>query len=365
MGVETEVKKEGIKIISKLDTLTVNSIARNITNILCSTYPEQNLDCNDLFISISRLNMYIAEMPNDNSKAKYYHKNSSLYFDKNVDFNHLDKCIVHECIHVIQSKKDIKNNVVQLGLCDFSRSNFPGMALNEAVVQLMAEKCVNSKPDSVKYFGIDISTTSPDYYPLECTLANQMSYITGESVMYDSALYGNTNFKDTFTYLTNNKAYSKIEKNIDKIMNLEDDLQVLNYRLENSEVSNNAVFKLAAKISSTKKTISNLFINTQNLIITSYFNQYYTNLSSSHDIENFRNKLYNFKNYIGVTDDYTFYNEYYLKMMALLEEKYETLNNPSVDLTVYKPSAFNLFINKISKLFGKNKTNEINNKINI
>ena len=70
MSINSILKKEGIEIISTLNTLEINKIASKIAEMLCSTFPEHNLNQSDLFISISRLNMYIAKMPSDSAKAK-------------------------------------------------------------------------------------------------------------------------------------------------------------------------------------------------------------------------------------------------------------------------------------------------------
>ncbi len=64
MSIKKVLKKEGIEIVSALDTLTVNSLARNIANSLFLSFPTLGLNVNELFISLSRLNMYFAKLPN-------------------------------------------------------------------------------------------------------------------------------------------------------------------------------------------------------------------------------------------------------------------------------------------------------------
>ena len=82
MSIHSVLKKEGIKIVAEIDALTINTIARKIADILSNSFPEQTLDRTDLFISISRLKMYRAEMPVGLSDAKYYYKNNSIYLIK-------------------------------------------------------------------------------------------------------------------------------------------------------------------------------------------------------------------------------------------------------------------------------------------
>ena len=57
MSIESDLKKDGIEVIQQLDTLTVNTLARNIASKLCNTFPNFGLDESKLFIKLSRLNM--------------------------------------------------------------------------------------------------------------------------------------------------------------------------------------------------------------------------------------------------------------------------------------------------------------------
>ena len=107
------LKKDGIEVIKKLDTLKVNSIARNISIRFCETFPNFNLNQNDLFIKLSRLDMYIAKMPEGMAEANYFYKNTSIYFNEHIDDNDLEEFSIHECIHYIQEVKD-KNNLFYL-----------------------------------------------------------------------------------------------------------------------------------------------------------------------------------------------------------------------------------------------------------
>ena len=102
MSINSTLKKEGIKVIGQLNTLEINKIASNISEIISKAFPEHNINQSDLFISIARLNMYIAEMPND-AMAKYFYKNNSIYFSKNMNLDDINSLAVHECIHFIQA----------------------------------------------------------------------------------------------------------------------------------------------------------------------------------------------------------------------------------------------------------------------
>ena len=81
MSIESDLKKDGIRVISKLDTLVVNNIARNIARKIVATFPELNFDETNLFIKLSRIDMYTASMPDGMAEANYFYKNSSIYFN--------------------------------------------------------------------------------------------------------------------------------------------------------------------------------------------------------------------------------------------------------------------------------------------
>ena len=218
MNVETELKKDGITVVRKLDTLTVNTIARDIAEKLCKTFPEQNFIFQNLFIALSRIPMYLADIPAGFAEATYFYKNSSMYFRNGLDLENLEKFAVHEFIHYLQEIKDKKGNLVRLGLCDYGDFKICGMGLNEGAVQLMAAKANGSQEEIVKYYGISLPTTSPTYYPLLCNLVKQMAYVTGEDALYDSTFYGSVMFKEKFASLCGINSFLKIQNNLDKIL---------------------------------------------------------------------------------------------------------------------------------------------------
>ena len=134
MGINYLLKKEGLDEIKKLDTLHINQIAKNISEKLCESFPDLHLSQSDLFVSISRLDMYTAKMP-DSASAKYVYNKNAIYFDKNLNLSDINTLAIHECIHFLQELYDNKGKIVRLGLYDLHSK--VGLALNEAAVQLM------------------------------------------------------------------------------------------------------------------------------------------------------------------------------------------------------------------------------------
>lgn len=356
MTIAVELKKEGIQVIRPLDTLTINSIAKTVSEKLVQAFPEQNLNSQELFIKLSRLNMYFAKMPSGLSKAKYYYRNKTIYFDENLDLSSNSTYSIHECLHFLQELRDEKDNLIRLGLCDFTSSRLPGIALNEAAVQLMSSKALQMQADSVKYFDITLPTYSPFHYALECNLIHQMAYITGDYVLYNSTLYSNTSFEDKFIALTNKHAFHKIQKNMDRLMDLEDELSFESSKLENIEDTDKAISKIIFRINDLRNTIGQQFLETQNLILTSYFESYFKQIESIEQIDVYRKKLYSYKDLIGSADNYTFFNDYYIEKMAALENRRMELENAlynkdsEVSLTIVKHNFFTDFFKKLKRL---------------
>jgi len=363
------LKKEGIEVIEKLDAMKVNTIASNVANKLCVAFPEHNLNKSDLFESLARLNMYVAKMPADSSGAKYFYKDSSIYFNETADIDEMSTLAVHECIHCIQELRDSNNTLKKLGL--YTPSSNTGLAINEASVQLMASEANMMYPEAETYYGITINTISPNYYPLQCALLNQIAYFTGTYPLYHSTLCSNDIFKNTLTLKTDKKTYSTISKNFDKLLALENNLNYYASELQYTDKisSIKLIYRL---INETKEDINSLFFKTQNLIMNKCFKNEFNSIRNLKDIKLFNNKLYNYKNIIGFSDDYTYYNEFYRNMMEVVEEKksyiekygeinlFENINTSLmlVDSTKNAFSFISTFISKFKKLLKLNKSAE-------
>lgn len=357
MSIKSDLKKDGIEVIRQLDTLTVNSIAKNVSYKICNSFPNYNLNPNSLFIKLSRLNMYMAKMPNGMAEANYFYKNTSIYFNDKIDMNDIEEFSIHECIHYIQEIKDKRNFLIRMGLCDYTDFKIYGLGLNEAAVQLMSSKIIGIPKDYVKYFGISFETISPSYYPLECCLVNQLAYITGEDVLFESTINSNNNFKDTFSNLTSPQTFMTIQNAIDDILYKEEDIIKLNNKIIDPNTNSKNIDNYQKKIDELKNEITLTFMRTQNLIISSYFDNEFNRISNLEEVENYRRNLYNFKSYLGITDGYTFFDEYYVNKMENLEELYLSIENgtfkkPSIPAVV-KNNRFVEILNRIKNFFNK------------
>ena len=365
MGIESELKKDGIEVIKRLDTLKINSLARNISMKLCETFPNFGLNQDELFIKLSRLDMYIAKMPEGMAEANYFYKNSSIYFNEHIPEEDLEEFAIHECIHHIQEVKDKKKYLIRMGQCDYNEFKIYGLGLNEAAVQLMASKVIGIEKESVKYFGINFSTSSPSYYPLECCLVEQLAYLIGEDVLFESTINSNDNFKNKFAEATSYKTFMAIENALDEILYHEEEIVKLNNKIANIDDRNRKVDNMFKKIQELKDEITLTFMRTQNLIISSYFDSSFNNITNLENLELFRRKLYHFKDYLGSAEGYTFFNDYYIQKMDELEKKYNLLENGGIDTSMIvipkKTSKIMSIFRAIKKLLFRNVEEKENN----
>lgn len=353
MGIKRALKKEGIEVITPMDTLTMNNIAKNIADTLSKNFPELNLDTKYLFMKISRLNMCFAKLPQGIS-AKYFYKNKTIYFACNIEEQNLASVAIHECIHYLQEKCEKNGEIVRLGLCDYTDGNLPGTGINEAAVQLMAAKCTGNKYENEKYFDIEIETNTSTYYPLECALVREMAYVIGEKTLFDSTLNANNKFKEQYISLTSKKDFYTIQKNIDLLVETQEELEELHFNIQEFDTDEYYVKKCTKEIENKKQKIKSLFLDTQKLILTSYFDNAINLAYTPKLIENYRNKLYYFQNLLGHVEGDTFYNDYYIDKMMQLEKRYDVKNTEITDLFVVKQNFITTLIKKIKKLFGFN-----------
>lgn len=371
MNIDYLLKKEGITNIKELNSNQIKTISKDLAIKLCLAFPEHDLDRQALYNSFCGLNMYTATMPKDSSGAKYIANSNSIYFNENIAFTSIPEVAMHECIHFIQEGRLNGRNGF-LGLSSFAS----GLALNEAAVQLMASEANMSNITEEKYFDITIRTISPNYYPLECTLLNEISYFTGTYPLYHSVLNSNDVFKNTFIAKFNKRIYNRIARQLDKLLHLEGELACYISELENSEKVSN-IKELNTIISEQKVNIRKLFFNIQNFIIRNCFSCEFNSINTIDDLKEIKEKLYNFKNIIGTTDGYTFYNDFYRDLMNSLENKKEEILKYGeislfkqectaltiVDQTRERFGFIRTFIRKLKKLFRLNKEsiNDYNN----
>ena len=72
-------------------------------------------------------------------------------------------------------------------------------------------------------------------------------------------------------------------------------------------------------------------------------------MATTADIDEYRVRLYNYKNYIGISENYSDFNEFYINKMMELDNKYESIMN-NTSLAVVDGSKIGKFFRKIRSI---------------
>ena len=350
MSIQKDLKKEGIQIITKLDSLISNDICKNVSRRIIETFPDFDFTQDDLYQKLLELTMYRAKMIEGMSEANYYYKDSSIYFNENIDYADIEEFAIHECIHHLQKVQDENGNLLKLGLCNYNNLKPSALALNEAAVQYTSSLIIGIEPDYEKYYGISLFTPSPSYYPLECSLLNQILFFTGTDSLFKSTLFSNDDFKNKIIELSSEKTYNTIIRLLDEILKHEEKIVILNNKIKLLEDGNSKIDKLNNKIDLIKDKISKLYIKTQNTIIKEFFSSEFDKIQDLEELEHFRRKLYKYSDIIGSIEGYDYYDSFYIEMMNKLEHKCNILENGGTETALYR-KRLNPFIMLLKKLF--------------
>lgn len=355
MSVDKNLEKDGLIVLEQIDTETIINITNSIAQKIVKTFPNFGLDEQEIFGKLFSLKMYKADIPQGTLDASYCYKNSSIYFNYKIENEDLEEFAIHECLHYLQEIKDSKNNLLKLGLADYTGFKPVGNGINEAAVQYIASKIIGVKPDFEKYFDLNLFTPSPSYYPVECALLNEIVFFIGDDILFKSTFFSSDEFKDEVINYTSKKTYKKIVKAFDSILKLEENI----ISLTNKDLNTNENSNIQETIEQYRTNIRDSFINTQNLIIKEFFESIFNSISNLEELEDCRRKLSKFESIIGATEDYNFFKEYSSELMNKLEHKTSILENGGAEtaLSTSTFSVFNIF-SKIKSLLHSKKSLE-------
>lgn len=358
MSIKSDLKKAGIEVISELDAKSVEKIAKNISMKINETFPNLFVSSDDIFYRLMKLKMYKAEMIDGMAEANYFYKNTSIYFNEHISDEDIEEFAIHECIHYLQEKKDINNKLTHMGLCDYTKLKVHGLGLNEAGVQYLSSMIIGIQPDFEKYYNISLYTPSPSYYPLECSLLNEILFFTGTEVLTKSVFFSSNDFKNDIIEKTSIDIFNKLQYNFDKILKYEEHIIKLNFKISLLDNVSSKLSKLFNKVTKYKEKIAKCYINTQNLIIENFFNNEFAKIDTLENLDIFRRKLSDFSNIVGTVDGYEFFENYYSEIMNKLEHKSNILENGGIETALLRNS--NSWIFKIFNKFSKFLSNSSN-----
>ena len=283
MDIARKLEKLGIEYAMPLDKEIVRMLAYNVTEALVNTFPSISDEYNNIFAKLLNCDMYVARVTKQISKVNYIYENNSIYFDDTMNLNILTEQTIHECIHYLQDYRNIKGRLEKIGLCNFEDFSVSGLGLNEAAVQYISAKAVGNMPTILERYGVRVQTISPNYYPFLTNLVEQIIYLMGEEGLVKGTIKGNTKFEDDLL--------NTFEGNTKKIINRFDEMIEINNGL-NAE-------KDIDKSELLQQEIANRYIDTQNLIFSTYFEKICPRLNTVAEIDYYMAKAINYKKVMG------------------------------------------------------------------
>lgn len=334
MNISRDLEKIGIFPKEELRIEEKNRIARDVTEKLCSNLKEL-YDCyNELYMRLFNCDMYYADVHEKFGDVFYYYKNNTIYIDSKKDISNIDSYMIHETIHYLQNfskiNKDKESN--RAGICQFMEFKLFGLGINEAIVQYITAKALENKIHRINNEAITIATNSENYYKYMTSLVGQILLLIGEKEAIESCLNSTENFE--------NKLYNTFEENTDKI--------VKNFDLILEENNKN---------DRDESKIIEIYMQTQELIYTTYFTKICKRLTTIKEVDTEVEKLEDYSNIVGRLLETTIEEDKFKNFKKDMESKFlkkyiEINKNQSRNsLTIVYKNFINNLWNKIISFF--------------
>lgn len=342
MFTEKNLKNLGIEAIEEIEDNNVIEVISQVSTKLVATFPDNNLKYLDIYRTLLSTPMYYAKIAKGMSKVNYYYKNSTIYFSEDTNFNEVDEYIFHECIHKLQEHKDKKGKLTRMGLCEINELSVKATALNEAAIQYITSKSLNIPQKLITVYDITLPCKT-EYYPILTNLISQLAFLLGEETLVDSTINSNEDFKIEIIDNLGEAEYNYIEKNFDEILQTKNNILELQQNFDMNQ-------QIGSQILKNIQNIRTLYLETQNKIFTSYFENLLKRVESLEEISILRKKLYSYRSLIGTTTGYDFFNSYCTDLDKRARDKIEEIKTKT-SLVVIRENKFLNMLKKIKRLF--------------
>ena len=360
LKIEKKLKKIGIKETKEFKKEEKRIVACNVTNSLIVAFSILKNDEQQILDKIQNANMFWAQTEKNLPKVNYFYENHKIYFNESIDINKTNDAMIHEIIHFLQDVRKKNGKLDKIGLCNFNELSLHGLGINEGAVQYISSKAVNKNIQTINKNEIILRTISPEYYPILTNLMEQIVFLIGENELVKAIILNDDEFEELF--------FNTFEENAQTIINQFD--EIINYNVKNNfikrgytEKSSNEkkVTRNYFKKNNTSKNkieeLKGMYIETQDLIMRTYFEKQYKLIETEEDVQKLSAKLDKYIEFTGkvkVNDYYynnsenyksNFMNKLDLKLIKLHEQRNK------MALTVVYGSRINKLIKKIKALF--------------
>ena len=308
MSKQIKHKLHGISNVTEISAKDRHTISKKAVDLIYPVVSEFNISKEMLFNSLGKSNMYLADF-DDLSMGKYDYTTNSIYFSNDLDITNLDSSVIHEILHFFQAELTEDNFLIRMGLFKPSKLFRPekGLGLNEASVQYIASTIVKEVPDHVKYYELELTTPSSNYYPIETAIIRQMCFFTGTYPLFFSTLFSTDLFEKTFKTITSEENYNYIEEKLTYIVQLQEKLSDIYSTIHTHDQAESKKISVLNNITNLKNKLRETVLDVQKIIYTSAFANELDKIETVQDIVNMKTLISNFENYIiNYEGDYSF-----------------------------------------------------------
>lgn len=301
-------KLHGISNITEISAKDRHTISKKAVDLIYPVVSEFKISKEMLFNSLGKSNMYLADF-DDLSMGKYDYTTNSIYFSNDLNITNLDSSVIHEILHFFQAELTEDNFIIRMGLFKPSKLFRPekGLGLNEASVQYIASTIVKEVPDHVKYYELELTTPSSNYYPIETAIIRQMCFFTGTYPLFFSTLFSTDLFEKTFKTITSEENYNYIEEKLTYIVQLQEKLSDVYSTIHTHNQAESKKISVLNNITNLKNKLRETVLDVQKIIYTSAFANELDKIETVQDIVNMKTLISNFENYIiNYEGDYSF-----------------------------------------------------------
>lgn len=301
-------KLHGISNITEISAKDRHTISKKAVDLIYPVVSEFKISKEMLFNSLGKSNMYLADF-DDLSMGKYDYTTNSIYFSNDLNITNLDSSVIHEILHFFQAELTEDNFLIRMGLFKPSKLFRPekGLGLNEASVQYIASTIVKEVPDHVKYYELELTTPSSNYYPIETAIIRQMCFFTGTYPLFFSTLFSTDLFEKTFKTITSEENYNYIEEKLTYIVQLQEKLSDVYSTIHTHNQAESKKISVLNNITNLKNKLRETVLDMQKIIYTSAFANELDKIETVQDIVNMKTLISNFENYIiNYEGDYSF-----------------------------------------------------------
>ncbi len=243
-------RKYNKKKANKITLTEKNKLLKDLSTNIINTYPTIDFSYSNLMMKLYNCNFFRVNIKKDSEYAIYKYKEKAVFFSNDMNIDASNENILHECIYFLQDKRDKKNKLNRIGLCEIGNIKIRGLGLNEAAIQYIVGKMLDNQENKSHMQS----------------LLKQLIYLTGEKVLVESTLKSKNDFKEkVMTKLNDDKTYYLIEENFDKMFEIE------------QKITNTKNMKQREKL---KNELRNTFLKAQEMLYKRYFEHLLTIIDS-------------------------------------------------------------------------------------